>query len=101
MRFGLIFVSALLVQPLFANAQQLAENMTCQQAKAYFEAHGVIYKSVHGSVIPITRGIPISRSGSLICTGRYSNQFTYSLQTRDSRRCTISTYCSGTYRLLR
>jgi hypothetical protein len=101
MRFGLIFVFALLVQPIFANAQQIAENMTCQQAKAYFEAHGVIYKKVHGSVLPITRGIPISRSGSLICTGRYSDQFTYSVQTRDSRRCTISTYCSGPYRLLR
>lgn len=52
-----------------------------------------IYKIVHGkNVMRIQKGRPIRHSGSVLCTNGAAIM-TYSVQTRNKRRCTISTYC--------
>ncbi len=75
-----------------AMAQPVAEQMTCQQARDYFATYGVIYKSVHGQVLPIRRGVPIGVN--IACTGPYSFRFTYSTRTLDNPRCVSPHYCS-------
>lgn len=82
-------------QSTTAFAVQTAEQMSCEQAKSYYETHGYIYKLVHGRVMRIQKGTSIRRAGAVQCTGRKRWQQTYSVQTRDKRRCTISTYCTG------
>lgn len=78
-----------------ANAVQTAEQMTCDQAKAFYQRNGYIYKIVGGVPTRIQRGGSILDAGAVRCTGRTRNQMTYSVPTRDRRRCTVSTYCTG------
>jgi hypothetical protein len=76
-----------------ARAQTVAQQMTCEQAVAYFERNGVIYTIVHGKVLPVTRGVPIRKERGLGCTGPNRNRFTYAVRTLDKRSCVISVYC--------
>lgn len=93
MRSACIFFFLAIAQPIAAGAQQLAEQMTCEQAVGYFEKNGVIYKTANGNnVLPIRQGTPIRKAGGLRC-GHDRSEFRYSLKTRDNPRCVISAYC--------
>ena len=81
----------LLTATVATYAQTSAEYMTCSQAKSFFATNGMIYVNVHGQVLPISRGIPLTEP--LYCTGPNRDRFTYSTQTQDQRRCVISHYC--------
>ena len=72
-------------------AQTSAEQMTCAQAKSFFATNGIIYVNVHGQILPINRGIPLTEP--LYCNGPNRDRFTYSTRTQDQRRCVISHYC--------
>ena len=72
---------------------QIADNMTCAEAVAYYERHGRINKIAHGKdVIPIYNGVPVSKRNQLRCDWGYT-KMGYSLKTKDNRRCTISYRC--------
>jgi hypothetical protein len=75
---------------------QIADNMTCAEAVAYYERNGRINKIAHGKdVIPIYNGVPVSKRNQLRCDHGYQ-KVGYSLKTKDNRRCTISYVCTPT-----
>lgn len=78
--------------PAPALAQQASEAMSCAAAVAYFEANGVIYKRVQGSVLPIRRGVPVAQSRGMSC-GRGQGRTRYWVPTLDNPRCVVSVYC--------
>jgi hypothetical protein len=88
MRKTLTAFFLLLLLATGARAQAVANSMTCQQAVAYYEAHGRISVQTGGTVVPIYNGIPVSKRSQLGCptTG-------VSVRTTDSRRCTIGYIC--------
>lgn len=69
---------------------QIADNMTCQQAVAYYESYGRISKITSGNqTIPIYDGVPVSQRSTLRC----STASVY-LKTLDNPRCTIAYKCA-------
>lgn len=93
MRFATAAILAGIVSAPQAAAQAPAETMTCAQAVAYFASNGVIYKTVHGKLLPIRIGSPIATTGTLECRGRGRMQRRYSVKTVDQPRCAVSLYC--------
>ncbi len=94
MRFSIVLMFGILLQTVSADAVQTADQMTCQQAKTFYQRNGYIYKIVGGVPTRIHKGGSILDAGAVRCTGRTWAQMTYSVRTVDKRRCTISTYCS-------
>jgi hypothetical protein len=76
-----------------ASAQQTAEQMNCAQAVAYFASNGVIYKSVHGTVLPISMGIPVGARKQHQCLGRGKSWRNYTMKTLDIPRCAVILVC--------
>ena len=76
-----------------AGAQAAAETMTCAQAVDYFARNGVIYKTVHGKLLPIRIGSPVATTSTLECRGRGRMQRRYTVKTVDQPRCAVSLYC--------
>ena len=72
-----------------ANAQAVADNMTCQQAINYYEKNGRISKYAHGkNVIPIYNGVPVSKRRQLKCSST-----SIKFKTTDNARCTVAYKC--------
>jgi hypothetical protein len=93
-RLSIVFL-ALLPLAAPAAAQQLAEQMTCEQLIRSFEVNGVIYKQVNGKVLPVRVGIPIRQSRGLTCGPNNYQRRTSSARTLDKTRCIYAIYCQG------
>lgn len=82
---------ALFAAPAFA---QLADDMTCKQAVAYYEKHGVIQVIANGKfAVPVTVGVPVSQASTLQCQSEGQQPRPYNVGTRDAWRCTIAVTC--------
>lgn len=78
------------VGPAFA---QLADEMTCKQAIAYYEKHGVIQVLANGKfAVPVRVGVPISQASTLQCDGENEPR-AYTISTKDAWRCAIAATC--------
>ncbi|MDN2578701.1 hypothetical protein [Aquibium sp. ELW1220] len=76
--------------PAFA---QLADEMTCKQAIAYYEKHGVIQVLANGKfAVPVRVGVPVSKASTLQCDGEGQPR-PYTISTSDAWRCTIAVTC--------
>ncbi|GIL00777.1 MAG: hypothetical protein BroJett030_06760 [Alphaproteobacteria bacterium] len=76
-----------------AHAQQAAEGLTCEQAVAQFARSGVIYKTVHGSLLPMRAGVPVAQADSVRCGGRGRVLRRNTVKTVDNPRCVYSVSC--------
>ncbi|WP_187969633.1 hypothetical protein [Aquibium microcysteis] len=77
--------------PTFA---QLADEMTCKQAIAYYEKHGVIQVLANGKfAVPVRVGVPVSKASTLQCEGEGQQPRAYTVSTKDAWRCAISVTC--------
>lgn len=77
-----------------AEALQLAEEMTCEQAIQQFEQTGVVYVFANGRfVIPFKRGTPVRKAANLQCPDQGAIPRAFTVTTRDARRCVISMGC--------
>ena len=86
---------AILAATTPAQAQRLAENMTCAELISDFERSGVIYKRVHGKAMAMRAGVPVNRAQGLQC-GPRNYTLTYgAAKTSDRRSCTYAVICYG------
>lgn len=86
---GLLLASV--TSPAFA---QLADEMTCKQAIAYYEKHGVIQVLANGKfAVPVRVGVPVSQASTLQCDGEGQQPRAYTVSTKDAWRCAISVTC--------
>lgn len=92
MRLACTSFFAILVQAAPVSAQELSDNMTCDEAIRYYAEHRVIDTTVNGTVLPIRQGTPIQQSGMLLC-GVGENRFETMVKTRDREQCVIAAYC--------
>lgn len=73
---------------------QLADEMTCKQAVAYYEKHGVIQVLANGKfAVPVKVGVPVSKAATLQCEGEGQQPRAYTVSTKDAWRCTIAMTC--------
>ena len=80
--------------PMPASAQALADQMSCEQAVAYYEAHGVIYVLANGKfAVPLKVGVPVSKASTVQCDDRGTAPRPYTVGTKDAWRCTIAVGC--------
>jgi hypothetical protein len=90
-RIVLAAAMALIATPAFA---QLADEMTCKQAVAYYEKHGVIQVLANGKfAVPVKVGVPVSQASTLQCDGEGQQPRAYTIGTKDAWRCTIALTC--------
>ncbi len=90
-RIVLATAMALIAAPAFA---QLADEMTCKQAVAYYEKHGVIQVLANGKfAVPVKVGVPVSQASTLQCDGEGQQPRAYTVTTKDAWRCTIALTC--------
>jgi hypothetical protein len=86
---------AILAAAMPAQAQRLAEDMTCAELISAFERSGVIYKRVHGKAMAMRAGVPVNRAQGLQC-GPRNYTLTYgAAKTSDRRSCTYAVICYG------
>jgi len=78
-----------------AQAQQMAETMSCEQLIRYYESNRVAYKTVNGKALPIRGGIPINDFSALTCGPRNYTVVRNTARTTDNPRCVFSAYCHG------
>lgn len=77
--------------PTFA---QLADDMSCEQAIAYYEKHGVIQVLANGKfAVPVRVGVPVSKASTLQCGDQGQQPRPYTVGTSDAWRCTIAVTC--------
>lgn len=90
-RIVLAAAMALIAALAFA---QLADEMTCKQAVAYYEKHGVIQVLANGKfAVPVKVGVPVSQASTLQCDGEGQQPRAYTVTTKDAWRCTIALTC--------
>lgn len=78
--------------PNAAFAQMLAGTMTCQQAKAEFEANGRVYIRRGAEILPIYGGVPLSRQNTLRCE-RFDPRVSMVVRTADRGSCVLGYRC--------
>jgi hypothetical protein len=77
-----------------ASAFELAQDLTCEQAVAYYEKNHVIYVLTHDVIaLPIRAGVPVNEAGKLQCSDRGQVPHGYSVETKDRWRCVIAVTC--------
>jgi hypothetical protein len=77
-----------------ASAFELAQDLTCDQAVAYYEKNHVIYVLTHNVVaLPITVGVPVNEPEKLQCPDRGQYPRPYTVETKDRWRCVIAVTC--------
>ena len=87
----IVFAPLLLIQltPTDAQAQAIADNMSCQQAVNYYERNGRISKVAHGrTVVPIYDGVAVSKRRQLKCSS-----IGIKFKTTDNARCVVAYKC--------
>lgn len=78
-----------------AMAVTTADQMTCDQAVAYYKKNKRIYVLSHGKdIVPIYGMKPIQDVTSLRCEGRAKSMRSYWVQTQDDDQCVIAAYCN-------
>lgn len=90
-----IFAGAVHAQDLSVEKVVPADEMTCDQAVAYYQKNKRIYKRVVGgnNVVPIYGMTPVGDWRKLTCDGRGKSRKSYYLPTRDKKDCVIAVYC--------
>jgi hypothetical protein len=92
-----VFLAGLLAmgsQPASAADFELAQDLTCEQATAYYAKNHVIYVLSHDVIaLPIRVGVPVNQADTLQCTEQGQRPHGYSVRTRDRRRCVIAVTC--------
>jgi hypothetical protein len=87
---GLLVLGA----PGTASAFELAQDLTCEQAVAYYEKNHLIYVLTHNVIaLPIRVGVPINEADKLQCSDRGQIPHGYSVETKDRWRCVIAVTC--------
>ncbi len=90
--FSILATSTLLAGP--ANAFELAQDLTCDQAIAYYDQNHVIYVLSHDIIaLPIRVGVPIGDAAKLQCSDRGQVPHGYTVKTKDRWRCIIAQTC--------
>lgn len=77
-----------------ASAFELAQDLTCDQAVAYYEKNQVIYVLSHDVIaLPIRVGVPVKDADKLQCSDQGQRPHAYSVKTKDRWRCIIAVTC--------
>lgn len=84
----LAYVVLFIFSAVGAQAQAVADSMTCQQAISYYEQNGRISKLAGNSAIPIYDGAPASQRSELGCP-----TVPIMFKTTDNRRCPVAYKC--------
>lgn len=72
----------------------IADYMTCDQAVSHYQKYKRIYVIANGKdVVPIYGHKPVSEWRQVVCRGRGKVRRSYWVDTLDSKRCVIATYC--------
>ncbi|MBN9079223.1 MAG: hypothetical protein BGN87_01180 [Rhizobiales bacterium 65-79] len=77
-----------------ASGFELAQDLTCAQAVAYYEKNRLIYVLSHNVIaLPIRVGVPVNEANKLQCSDRGQIPHGYSVETKDRWRCVIAVTC--------
>jgi len=77
-----------------ASAFELAQDLTCEQAVAYYEKNHVIYVLTHNVIaVPIRVGVPVKDADKLQCPDQGQRPHAYTVETKDRWRCIIAMTC--------
>lgn len=77
-----------------ASAFELTQDLTCDQAIAYYEKNHVIYVLTHDVIaLPIRVGVPVKDAEKLQCPDQGQVPHGYSVKTKDRWRCIIAVTC--------
>jgi len=77
-----------------ASAFELAQDLTCDQAIAYYEKNRVIYVLTNDVIaLPIRVGVPVNDAEKLQCPEEGQHPHGYSVKTRDRWHCVIAVTC--------
>lgn len=88
---ALVFVTVVCI-PFPSLAASISNDMTCEQAIAYYEEHESIDAEQDGSVMQIRQGTPIRKATLLQCD-EGDSRFDTMVKTKDKEQCTIAAYC--------
>lgn len=87
-------LAALLILSVPAGAFELAQDLTCAQAVAYYQQNHVIYVLSHDVIaLPIRVGVPVNEAATLQCPDRGQVPHAYNVRTKDRWRCAIAETC--------
>jgi hypothetical protein len=87
-------VAALVVLSAPASAFELAQDLTCDQAIAYYEKNHLIYVLTHNVIaVPIRVGVAVKDAGKLQCPDQGQRPHPYTVETKDRWRCIIAMTC--------
>ena len=90
----IVLAAALAIMASGTSFAQLADEMTCKQAVAYYEKHGVIQVLANGKfAVPVRVGVPVSQASTLECQDQGRQPMPYTVSTSDAWRCTIAVTC--------
>jgi hypothetical protein len=90
----LILAAGLMLCAAMPAAAQIADEMTCDQAIAYYEKHGVIQVIANGRfAVPVRVGVPVAKAATLQCEDQGSYPRPYAISTKDAWRCVIAVTC--------
>jgi hypothetical protein len=84
---------ALLLLATSANAQMVSNDMSCEEAKAYYAEHGMIQTRDGDQVLPIDNGVPAEKRGELQCEQRGDVSLPVFVTTSDMNECAIAYAC--------
>lgn len=92
--FGLFSGNSVRAEQEFTGRPIVSQEMTCEQAKTFYELNKRIYVVTRdGKILPIYGMTPVSKAVSLRCAGRSEMKRTYNVRTIDESRCGIAVYC--------
>ncbi len=78
--------------PAAASAQAISDDMTCEEAVAYYEKNRRIETRDEGQVLPIDGGVPVSQRNDIACDpGELPSPIL--LKTRDKEECAVAYSC--------
>jgi hypothetical protein len=87
-------LAVLLTLSLPAGAFELAQDLTCDQAIAYYQKNHVIYVLTNDVIaLPVSVGVPVKDAAKLQCTEQGQVPHGYSVRTKDRWRCVIAMTC--------
>jgi hypothetical protein len=89
----LVISAALFVLPPTANAQVISDDISCEEAKAYYAEHGMIQTRDGDQVLPIDEGVPEEKRGELQCEQRGDVSLPVFVKTSDLEECAVAYAC--------
>lgn len=84
---------AIFLLPVAASAQDVSNDMTCEEAKSYYAEHGMIQTRDGDQVLPIDQGVPEARRGELQCEVQGNVSLPVFVKTSDMEECAIAYAC--------